>query len=81
MSPCGLARHYFAEAGGEEGHGAEIGALPIDARLSMIEPLPGLTQALSGIAWLRELYSRRADPVGDAWKQVRVQQQSELRAS
>jgi len=79
--PMRLARHYFAEAGGEQGLGAEIGSLPIDVPLSMIEPPHGLTQALSGIAWLQEPYLRRADPVGDAWHRAREQQQCESRAS
>jgi len=79
--PMRLARDYFAEAGGEEGLGAEIGALPIQAPLSVIEAPAGFVRALSGIAWLRERYERRPDPVGEVWKRARGQQDLELRAA
>jgi hypothetical protein len=79
--PMRLARDYFAEVGGEQGLGAVIGALPIHAPLSGIEPHPGLMQALSGISWLKEPYVRRADPVGAVWMRARVQQRAELRAA
>ena len=79
--PMRLARDHFADVGGEEALGAEIGALPIHAPLSMIEAPAGLVRALSGIAWLREAYVRRPDPVGEVWKRARVQQELELRAA
>jgi len=80
--PMRLARDYFAEVvGGEEGLGAEIGALPINAPLSIIEAPAGLVRALSGIAWRRDAYVRRPDPVGEAWKRARGQQELELRAA
>jgi len=79
--PMRLARDYFADVGGEEGLGAEIGALPINAPLSIIEAPAGLVRALSGIAWLKEAYVRRPDPVGEVWKRARGQQELELRAA
>ena len=79
--PMRLARDYFTELGGEEGLGAEIGALPIHAPLSIIEAPAGLVRALSGITWLKEAYVRRPDPVGEVWMRARVQQEAELRAA
>jgi hypothetical protein len=79
--PMRLARDYFADVGGEEGLGAEIGALPIHAPLSIIEAPAGLVRALAGIAWLREAYVRRPDPVGEGWRRARGQQELEPRAA
>jgi hypothetical protein len=78
--PARLAKEYFRVAGGEHGLGAAIGALPMEAPLSLIDPPEGLPAALSQIAWLREPYSRRADPVGDAWRNARAQQHHQLAA-
>ncbi|HET7401217.1 MAG TPA: hypothetical protein VFJ62_05530, partial [Usitatibacter sp.] len=79
--PMRLARDYFADLGGEEGLGAEIGALPIHAPLSIIEAPAGLVRSLSEITWLTEAYVRRPDPVGEAWRRARVQQEGALRAA
>jgi hypothetical protein len=78
--PARLAKKYFQAAGGEQGLGAAIGALPLEAPLSLIEPPDGLSAALSQIAWLQEPYTRRADPIGDAWRNARAQQHHQLAA-
>jgi hypothetical protein len=73
--PARLAHEYFEVSGGEQSLGAAIATLPLQAPLSLIEPPAGLSPALANISWLREPYSRRADPVGDAWRGARAQQQ------
>lgn len=79
--PAQLARQFFGAAGGEQHLAAEIGALPLNAPLSLIEPPEGLGVALGHIDWLSEPYSRRADPVGDAWRSARAQYRNQSLAS
>jgi hypothetical protein len=79
--PARLARQYFQAAGGEHGLGIAIGSLPLQAPFSSIEGPEGLAPALAQIAWLHEPYARRADPVGDAWRAARAQQDRPATAS
>jgi hypothetical protein len=72
--PARIAKEYFAASGGEQGFAAAVGELPLQASLSLIEPAEGMAEALGQVAWLREPYTRRADPIGDAWRNARSQQ-------
>ena len=64
---------FHAESGGERGIAAEICSLPIDAPLDALVPAASLVRSLDRIAWLKEPYSPRPDPVGKAWRDARLQ--------